>query len=577
MKELTLNIKDDDLLTLKREWEQSFQKNNKDLDERQRQNEKYWKGKQRLLLDYVYGEQGKRLQDNRIFTSIETMLPIITRMHPEPVCLGNNTELSEDFARVLEDILYAQFDRQVSRLKLKQLVRFWFLYLLGVMKVGWDATKNDITSVVIRPQKLIMDLDCYIEGTEYTGYYVGELRKDSANTLMETFGNPDTGGNTENRAFLKDMVKGKMGTQVNYQEWWTNDMVFWTLRDRVLAKMRNPHFNYAETTKTTTDAYGLESAQTMPPKNHFVVPQMPYIFLSVFNLGTCPYDATSLIEQNMGQQDLLNKRLRQIDMNADKTNGTIVVYASSGLSKDQAAQAANAMESGDPILCPGPAGSVQHMAAPPLAGFVYEQAMDARNSIDNIMGTHSTTRGQYEPNQTATGKTLDKQSDETRLGFIAEYLEQVTDRLYNWWTQMIFVYYDYPTVAKFVGQERAIGFMQTLEDEIDNDVTVSVREGSMIPKDPISRSNEAVALFKAGVLDPLTLYERLNDPNPKKSVERLIAWQTGNFTALLDGENPVAMPPQVGMPGLPPQEGMQPPQMSPEDAAIQRLMAQQPQ
>ena len=54
---------------------------------------------------------------------------------------------------------------------------------------------------------------------------------------------------------------------------------------------------------------------------------------------------------------------------------------------------------------------------------------------------------------------------------------------------------------------------------------VSVREGSMIPKDPLLKRNEAVQLYQIGALDPITLFERLDFPNPTESAKRLFLWQ----------------------------------------------------
>ena len=48
--------------------------------------------------------------------------------------------------------------------------------------------------------------------------------------------------------------------------------------------------------------------------------------------------------------------------------------------------------------------------------------------------------------------------------------------------------------------------------------------------DKVSLRTEAVQLWQLGALDPVTLFERLEFPNPAKAAERLMAWKSGQLT-----------------------------------------------
>src|SRR3990167_9186582 len=100
-------------------------------------------------------------------------------------------------------------------LKMKQVARYWALYMLGVMKVGWSMKENDITCVAIRPQNLILDPKGIIEEGEYTGYYIGEHMEDIASDLVVRF--PDKA------QLIKGKVKDKMGTKLFYVMWTTDE------------------------------------------------------------------------------------------------------------------------------------------------------------------------------------------------------------------------------------------------------------------------------------------------------------------------------------------------------------------
>jgi len=88
------------------------------------------------------------------------------------------------------------------------------------------------------------------------------------------------------------------------------------------------------------------------------------------------------------------------------------------------------------------------------------------------------------------------------------------------------VYYDEPHIASIIGSENTFETVQIRNTDLNRKLTVSVKEGSMIPKDPLTVANQAIDLFAAGAIDPITLHERLDDPNPRETVKKLVEFQT---------------------------------------------------
>jgi hypothetical protein len=125
-------------------------------------------------------------------------------------------------------------------------------------------------------------------------------------------------------------------------------------------------------------------------------------------------------------------------------------------------------------------------------------------------------------------------------------MEQFADQIFNWMVQMMYVYYDEPHVSSFLGNAKALETVSIERSDFDRQLIVSVKEGSFIPKDPLTRYNSAMDLWNAGAIDPVSLYERLDDPDPKQMAERLIQWKT-NPVALLPNQDQQAlqMPPQM--------------------------------
>ena len=151
-------------------------------------------------------------------------------------------------------------------------------------------------------------------------------------------------------------MKNDLGTNVQFIEWWTKEYLCWTLGKKVLLKKKNPHWNYDGVQESSeVDAYGNETQISLDTKgiNHFPVPDIPYILLSIYNLDEQPVDKTSLIGQNLANQDRINKRSKQIDENADGMNSGIVVsLARAGLTAPQARGVTGTLKRGGTVAIP---------------------------------------------------------------------------------------------------------------------------------------------------------------------------------------------------------------------------------
>lgn len=540
--ELKLDMPDDELLALKKKWETQWEGYEKEILHLQKENEIYWLGRQHSGTQYKPTERPQN--DNLIFESLETYLPLATKNNPEPVVDGDGTESGTEISNTVQKYLISLADRLRFKMHIKQVARNWALYFVGVAKIGWSFAENEITLTTPRPQKLILDPDGTITASgEYDGNYVGETRKDTARVLLTRFSktNEITDQQTaigveeakrenldEIGQVIWDECQGKLGTEIQYQEWWTPDKVFWTLKKNVLGKFKNPHFNYQGTIQTMTDQMGNQTQMPTKAQNHFKNPKMPYVFLSVFNLGKHPHDDTSLITQNLANQDVVNKRQRQIDKNVDWTNGGWAISGDkSGLTRDEAANAIEAARKGGGLWIPqGTVGeAIVPLTRPGLPADVFNHLQDVRTEMRNSFGTRGSTPQGTISEQTVRGKLITKGQDGDRIGGgISEYLEVFSKQVYDWFVQLIYVYYDEEHKATIVGDAGAREQITLSAQKIACQLTVNVKTGSMIPKDSLTKANQAVDLFTAGALDPLTLYDRLEFPNPREAATRLILY-----------------------------------------------------
>lgn len=534
--ELKLEMENADILELtkkwKKKWDEStiFSISSKQGDD----NEDYWAGRQ---FDRPKLDKTRPLFDNVLFESLETYLPQTTRRNPDPMVILSRSEKQTPenlaYASNLQKELGEIADEIVLRLKLKKAARHWAIYLVGALKLGWDMNKDIPTLKVIRPRKLILDPDATVDEDGYTGGYIGEHRNLPAGTLTDMLKNID--GEPDSEKEILESAKDAdgnpaLGTDIGFIEWWTDEYMCWTMGNHVLLKKKNMHWNYTTQEEAPYDAQGQPQVdaegkplmQDVQGINHLPVPKKPYLLLSVFNLGKQPVDDTSFFSQNLSSQDLVNKRLKQIDKNADSMNGGMVVSLErSGLTQQQSKGVTEALRRGGTVVIP--AGSVQdaimRMSAPALPPDIYLQLQDTRSRMRDIFGTRGSTPAGLETERTVRGKLQNRVLDTDRIGGgFSEYLEQLADGVYNWFVQLLYVY-----------DERYIGKPKPK-------VRISVKEGSLLPKDSTTLANQAVDLANSGKMALVDLYKALDYPNPEETAANV--WLEANAPEVLFANDP---------------------------------------
>ncbi len=555
--EYTSKLKDSSILDLVQQWKSDFKKYYGDIKKSQEKAFDYWLGKQtgQDLTIRSSTSDPTPLCDNVIFTMVETMLPLVTRANPDPVVTSDPSEGGQMLSHAITAALVYLADKLKLRRQLSRMLRRWSWDRLGVIKITWNVELKEIETTVTSAKKLIFDKDGYIdEGGRYHGEYLGEQKSETANRLIEMFAE----GKAELERKISEKAEGKLATKLEYIEWWYKGRdVFYTLDDDiVLGKYKNPNWNYdipaQEAQEEEKDGEGnvTNPAQSYQPAqqgiNFHKEPLPPYVFLSVFSSGTHPYDETSLILQNTMLQDIVNRRLRQIDVNVQNMNEGLVLSGKS-FTTDQAAGAASALRKGQAIIVPN--GDVRaaatHLSAPNLPGDIFQQLKDMREEIMNVGGTSGSVPQGLEQQKSVRGKIMIQQADVSRFANITESLEQVADSIYNFWVQFMIVYYDdehYVTASGMKGGVEILQIKNTMFKLVQM-LDITVKEGSLIPKDAMTQRNEAMDLWSANAIDPISFFKRLDEPDPVKSSESLILWEMakqGNMMAM-----------QAYMPSLP--------------------------
>lgn len=543
---LDLPMSDEELISLKDEWESKNLSYVPKVEKRQERNKLYYSGKQRaggLAQDAV-------IPSNLIFEAQETFIPQALSKNPEPVVWSDNTEEGKAASNDIKTMLQYHADTLCLRKKLGVMVRHWSIYFIGIMKHGWDAKTNDIKLDIRNPKNFVFDPEGFIdEFGNYNGSFLGERIKKQAKDLIEMF--------PKHKAEIIIACDGKLGTYLVYTEWWTDEYCFSTFRDIVLDKHKNEFFNYDKEEPVSEEdqqEYGMEPVSVTPGKNHFAVPKMPYTFLSVFSLQEQPHDITNLIEQSIANQDRITERDLQIDKNLRNGNNSIAV---SGISfnKETARQAAQALEDGDPVLVPDGQvdNAIKRIPANDIPAGVFNSLQIDKDTLRSVFGVQGLAAQPPNEQQTARGMILNQSHDTTRIGGgIGDALEQVADNVFNWWLQLYYVFYDEVHYGAIVGSGSAVEFVGIINSNLNRQFVVSVTPDSMQPKDEISEMNLAMDLANKGWLDPINLFKRLNYPDPMETAKMVTLFRIDPMAYMQQffPENAPMIP--GAMPGNPP-------------------------
>jgi len=509
--ELELNMSDDKLISLSKKWEAIYAPYEGKIKPLQDQNKAYYLGKTDNGSDKVKSA-------NLIFEAEETFIPQALSKNPEPVVWSDNTMEGKQASDDIKTMLQYQAYSQNLRRKLGVMVRHWSIYYIGVMKHGYDKKINDIKSELRKPKNFILDPDGYVnENGEFIGKFLGERIESTAEELVAMF--------PKHKVAITLKADGKMGTEVVRTEWWTDEYSFTKFGEIILDKYKNPFFNY-DKSETEVDDFGNESQTVTPGLNHFGQAKMPYTFLSVFSLQEKPHDITNLIEQSIPNQDRITDREIQISVNLAASNNSITLSGQS-FDKETAGEAASALEKGHPILIPdGNMDAVRRVPANAIPQSVFQAQMNDKEALRSIFGTSGLSASSESRDTTARGMILNQNQDSSRIGGgVGEAIEGVAANIFNWWLQMMYVFYDEPHYASMVGNGQAVNYVQIINSNIDRHFIVKVEPNSMQPKDEITEQNLAIDLANKGWLDPINLFKKLSYPDPMETAKMVTLYK----------------------------------------------------
>lgn len=459
-------------------------------------------------------------KDNRIFAAIETLVALVISRPPQPIVMqAYDTQASYELAQNLQKALLCKYEDLYLKSKFQMVARHLLMgYRLGVMKYRWDDTVGalqpdglrfgDVAVDTLRPHRIVLDAGAqYIDDVPL----IAEYRQDPLDVLVERY--PDKADQIYAESGKE---KGKLTAPQGYLEIHVTlnkdgkrtEGIIWKYKDLILDSIKSPYWNYEE---TYVDQQGKQRQS-----NFLTKPTKPYVLFNFINLGKHVIDDTSLTDQAIPLQEVLNKRGRQIVENADQANAGMV-YNSEMIKADDVSALTG--DPGEKIMASGNVTqAATRLPMNLLPDYVMEDKLDARSEIDNIYSTHGAIRGEVTKSKTLGQDVLSQRGDAARINVLATAMEDGADRLYKGITQMFKVFYNVPQLFRYTGLDSSTNFFELGRDQIEDNVGLRVKTGSVLPEDPLAKKDETIQTL--AIQDPLSIAEGLGKENPMEWAKR---------------------------------------------------------
>ncbi len=498
------------------------------LEKVTKENEKLYYGEQ--VSDNDEDEDENLSLDNRIFSSMRTIVPHVTTRITEPEVYPSSNEVAaKKFAEDFEKALHSKARKEKLRKKLKHALEDAMVRRRGYLKLRYDEpTKNWCSIDYIPCESIIID---HKAKNEEEPRYFRHLLDKTPEDLISMF--------PEMKPKILAMFKltessppVDMQKPVVINEDWNfvidkdgalDLVVCWNYNKKILGCQQDPNWNY--------DGDNMLDNHTMP-----------LIFFNVLNDGRTHIDRTSFIEQAKYAQRTIDTRGRQIGENAGLGNiGMPVVY--SGAMADDQAQYIT-FEPDQVLELDVPDGrSINDVfttwKAGTLSPDVYKDKVDAIAAVENAFGATSVQQGTESGNKTLGQDELLRDQSVGRQAEIVDAVDDGMERLYPLMAQFLLIYGEEDELFKYVGENATFDYIIMHTPDLDTNAEIQVKNGTSMPVDNPQRRATADKAAAQKMIDPLSYWEIMDQPNAQKYAKRLMDFMADPASFIKDTEEEI--------------------------------------
>lgn len=549
-------------------------------------------------LNYIPERRRKfRVQANRVFVNTEAVINSLIAQPPGINILPARDGIpAQEFARKLESFFQKKFLDLNTKETMRMGLRNLYFGRLIVIKAFWNPVIDDFDFRSVDPRNIRVGK--YAKKEEETEFVIEEI-EDNLCAVIERF--PKKKDELMKKYGISDEADLYIkNPDVKYKEAWIQDYVIFKLDNIILDTIKNPYWDWDGILVTDAEEEALKSMEGVQrrdllqniklqqddrqmamaqPKveyeeevepegdatsgvdieettnyhaylyNYFNHPRKPYIFATIFNNENSPIGRTDMISLSAELQRGIDKRKMDIDENCELANGVLKVDATV-MSKQDAQRIR--FETKGIIWGKGVKDGVIRETGTPLPQMVFDDMIDSRNEIDNIMAATSAFRGEREGQETKAGRLALIQQSYLRLNELVQVVDYVYREMFTWGMQMSKTRYTEYHYAKWMGKEGAREVIELIQDDIEEGNEVTIIAGKTLPQDDEFKFEQAQNDVMNGWISPVDYLEIAKYDNSKELAKNAVLYKQNPMEAV--GIVPEEMPLPFGVPGLTPEQ-----------------------
>lgn len=487
------------------------------IDQRSRTNNNFWSGKQidEAALDKRY-QMGH--VNNVIYPDLENRIMLAAGRTPDIILLPpDHDQQNLEAARSLQAVMRERIDSSTIKRLIKDGLRNLHTDFIAIIKPLWNPHTKDFTFELLLTENVYFGKGSKVPHDGYTidgSDMVMQWVEEPVKVVMAKF--PNSANELMQRLAAQNKDKNKLPSHIRYMEvhfTWYDDQgkpiegVCWKYQNLILDKMKQPYYNYNG------------------DNNFFDRPHKPYILFSYQNRGRSVYDSTTTVEQAVPINRVVNKRSRQITEINDRVVPKLA-FKGGVISAEMSRNISTSPK--EAIVLTSDVDDINKAMAlipsQPPNRMLYEDLLYNTGRIDTLMATHGTTRGETGA-ESGVSKQISREGDLiTSDDLVDIVVERVVYEMTCWGLQFMRLYYDDDREPVRLNDSTGeTSFVKLTRPVINTKVDVVVKAST---NDKQVRRADAIQMLNAKSIDPFSLFEDLDVPNPKERLKRLLAFQS---------------------------------------------------
>lgn len=474
------------------------------------------------LIDERYEEV---FADNRLFTSVRTVLPFLTgRITAPEVIPANGDDASISFARDFEQALQRHAEKQQGRAKIRLAVQDVLRgERVGYLKWRYDAELDDVVldhvpadCIIIGKRSRLFEEPDFLRHTQERS--AGDLLRcfpDKEKVILDLFGIQKGVPSQLERIYKVD--EDWLWAEIDGEKVL---LVGWSYQNTVFGKMLDPNRS--------------ENGNNLIKRS-----MIPFVMFNFLNDGSGWLDQTSFIEQSKWLQKNTNKR-GQVIAESAKYGGTgVPIFAKGSITQKDVAKVKFSPIQRVLLDTADVSKSFTTWQAQNLPQFIVEDKKDLMISIDNIWGTPDVLRGEQTNSRTMGQDMLVRDQAEGRQADPIDCIDDAMTRFYLIEAQLMQNYFDEDHFYNYIGNDgKFVSIVLNQKDIAKNlGIEINVQAGTSLPIDRAQKRATILELLKGNKVSTLLAYKELGIfDDPEEAFRQFVKEQVLPFAAMDDAK-----------------------------------------